>query len=381
MKKGKFTALFFVVCLCAVQTLCLVKPQTDFSENENRNLQTFPELSLPAVFSGQFMKQYDSYTADQFLFRDQWVSLATRELLAIGKRDNQKTYFGKDGYLFAMDTIDHQQMEKNQILLQEFLQKAKQENPELRSTVMIVPTSSAVLSDKLPYGAPVLQEAPLITSIGRSVEGLASFCDPTQVLLAHAGEEIYYRTDHHWTSLGAYYAYTAWADTQGLPVHGLTEYRIRTVSDSFLGTTYSKANLTSIQPEAIQIFEREGAPKAAMQVDTGKEVKSFDSLYDESYLSQKDKYSYFLSSNNPLVSIDTGIKNGKTLLVVKDSFANSFVPFLTGDYERILVVDPRYQRSGILSLLKQESVTDVLVLYNLVNFCNDTNLISLVRES
>ncbi len=128
-------------------------------------------------------------------------------------------------------------------------------------------------------------------------------------------------------------------------------------------------------------MEREGASKATMQVDTGKEVKSFDSLYDESYLSQKDKYSYFLSSNNPLVSIDTGVKNGKTLLVVKDSFANSFVPFLTGDYERILVVDPRYQRSGILSLLKQESVTDVLVLYNLVNFCNDTNLISLVRES
>ncbi len=151
--------------------------------------QTFPELSLPAVFSGQFMRQYDSYTADQFLFRDQWVSLATGELLAIGKRDNQKTYFGKDGYLFAIDTIDYQQMEKNQNLLQEFLQKAKQENPELRSTVMIVPTSSAVLSDKLPYGAPVVQEAPLIASIGRSVEGLASFCDPTQALLAHAGEE------------------------------------------------------------------------------------------------------------------------------------------------------------------------------------------------
>ncbi len=179
------------------------------------------------------MRQYDSYTADQFLFRDQWVSLATRELLAIGKRDNQKTYFGKDGYLFAIDTIDYQQMEKNQNLLQEFLQKAKQENPELRSTVMIVPTSSAVLSDKLPYGAPVVQEAPLIASIGRSVEGLASFCDPTQALLAHAGEEIYYRTDHHWTSLGAYYAYTAWADMQGLPVHGLTEYHVRTVSDLF----------------------------------------------------------------------------------------------------------------------------------------------------
>ncbi len=380
MKKGKFTALFFVICLCAVQALCLIKPQVDFSENENRNLQTFPELSLQTVFSGQFMKQYDSYTADQFLFRDQWVSLATRELLAIGKRDNQKTYFGKDGYLFAVDTIDQRQLEKNQLFLQEFLQKAKRKNPDLHATVMIVPTASAVLSEKLPYGAPVPQEIPLIASIGSSVEGLATFCDPTQTLLAHADENIYYRTDHHWTSLGAYYAYTAWAGSQGVSAHDLTDYHVNTVSDSFLGTTYSKANLTSIKPEEIQTFERKDVPKATMQVHTGKEVKFFDSLYDESYLSKKDKYSCFLSSNNPLVTIETGIKNGKTLLVVKDSFANSFVPFLTGEYERIFVVDPRYQRNGILSMIGQESVTDVLVLYNLVNFCNDTNLISLVRE-
>ena len=116
-----------------------------------------------------------------------------------------------------------------------------------------------------------------------------------------------------------------------------------------------------------------------MQVNTGKEIKYFDSLYDESYLSKKDQYSYFLSSNNPLVSIETGVKNGKTLLVLKDSFANAFLPFLTEEYERILVVDPRYQRSGILDMLQQETITDILVLYNIVNFANDTNLISLVR--
>ena len=379
MKKGKFTALFFVICLCAVQIFCLFKPQVEFSENENRNLQTFPELSLKTVFGGQFMKQFDSFTADQFLFRDHWVSLATRELLAIGKRDNQKTYFGKDGYLFAIDTIDNSQFSKNKELLREFLQKIKQEHPDIRSTVMVVPTSSAILTEKLPYGAPVPDEIPLIEEIGVSVDGLATFCNPVPELQAHTGEEIYYRTDHHWTSLGAYYAYTAWAKTQGIVPHDLQDYEIRTVSDSFLGTTYSKANLSSISPDSIQTFTLFHAPKPSMQVNTGKEIKYFDSLYDESYLSKKDQYSYFLSSNNPLVSIETGVKNGKTLLVLKDSFANAFLPFLTEEYERILVVDPRYQRSGILDMLQQETITDILVLYNIVNFANDTNLISLVR--
>ena len=185
MKKGKFTALFFVICLCAVQIFCLFKPQVEFSENENRNLQTFPELSLKTVFSGQFMKQFDSFTADQFLFRDHWVSLATRELLAIGKRDNQKTYFGKDGYLFAIDTIDNSQFSKNKELLREFLQKIKQEHPDIRSTVMVVPTSSAILTEKLPYGAPVPDEIPLIEEIGVSVDGLATFCNPVPELQAH----------------------------------------------------------------------------------------------------------------------------------------------------------------------------------------------------
>lgn len=379
MKKGKFTALFFVICLCIVQVFCLLKPQSDFSENENRNLQTFPEFSLQTVFSGQFMKQYDSYTADQFLFRDHWVSLATREILAIGKKDNQKTYFGKDGYLFAIDTIDRTQLAKNEEFLKEFLQKVHDQNPDVNSTVMIVPTSSAILKDKLPYGAPVVDEIPLISEVKSSVEGMASFCDPTAELQAHAQEEIYYHTDHHWTSLGAYYAYTAWAKTQNQTANSLGDYQIKTVSDSFLGTTYSKANLSSIQPDTIQIFQRIGAPELSMQVNTGKEIRTFQSLYDESYLSKKDQYSYFLSSNNPIVTIETGVHNGKNLLVVKDSFANSFIPFLTGEYEKIIVVDPRYQRNGILDMVQQEQITDVLVLYNIVSFANDTNLISLVR--
>ena len=149
--------------------------------------------------------------------------------------------------------------------------------------------------------------------------------------------------------------------TQNQTANSLGDYQIKTVSDSFLGTTYSKANLSSIQPDTIQIFQRIGAPELSMQVNTGKEIRTFQSLYDESYLSKKDQYSYFLSSNNPIVTIETGVHNGKNLLVVKDSFANSFIPFLTGEYEKIIVVDPRYQRNGILDMVQQEQITDCLL--------------------
>lgn len=379
MKKGKFTALFFVICLCIVQVFCLLKPQEKFSENENRNLQAFPAFSLKTIFNGEFMKQFDSYTADQFLLRDKWVSLATRELLALGKKDNQKAYFGKDGYLFAIETADKAQFAKNQEFLLEFLQQCKEKYPQVNSTVLMVPTSSNILSDKLPYGAAVPEESAFIAQVRETVEGLAFFCDPTWELKAHAEETIFYRTDHHWTSLGAYYSYRAWAKTEGITPKELTGYTRKTVTESFLGTTYSKANLSSIRPESIEVFESAENTGVKMQVDTGKEMKTFHSLYDESYLDKKDKYAYFLSSNNPLVTIETGVKNGKTLLVLKDSFANSFIPFLTGEYEKILVVDPRYQRTGISQMIEEEAVTDILVLYNIISFANDTNLISLVR--
>lgn len=379
MKKGKFTALFFVICLFVIQGFCVFKPQEDFSENENRTLQTFPVFSLKTIFNGEFMKEFDSYTSDQFLFRDSWVNLATRELLAVGKKDNQKAYFGKDGYLFPVETVDYTQFARNREFLLEFLERCKTEYPQVHSTVMMVPTATTILKEKLPCGADVPEEESLIAQVKEPMDGLASFCDPTQELKAHAQEDIFYRTDHHWTSLGAYYSYRAWAANKGVSPRRLEDYTRKTVTDSFLGTTYSKANLSSIRPESIEIFVPAEENAVSMQVNTGKEIKRFDSLYDESYLQKKDQYSYFLSSNNPLVSIETGVKNGRTLLVLKDSFANSFVPFLTGEYEKILVVDPRYQRTGILEMIGQEKVTDILVLYNIISFANDANLVSLIR--
>ena len=110
---------------------------------------------------------------------------------------------------------------------------------------------------------------------------------------------------------------------------------------------------------------------------SGEKTKSFDSLYDEFYLKVKDKYSYYISGNNPVTIIknEGAAGSGKRALVVKDSFAHCFIPFLADDYEEIVVVDMRYYRTGLGKLIEEKQIDDVLFLYNVLNLSNDKNLI------
>lgn len=373
MNRTKVLSIAFAAAIGGMAVINLAWPQKDFSENENRVLQTLPSLSAESLFSGKFAEQFESFTTDQFPLRDGWVGLKTMTQLALLKKDNGRIYFGRDGYLIEQhETADVAQLETNIEALATFLAGVRRAHPAVRSSVMIAPTAAAILPEKLPALAPAFDQQPWLTRIGTACKPYAVVCDPTAALLDRKDQDLYYRTDHHWTTYGAYAAYTAWAQAVGLTPLDESAFTVKRVTDRFFGTTYSKANLYTARPDAIDVFLPREVNACTVSSDGGKTVR--DTLYMDAFLDQKDKYAYFLGGNHAIQEITTGVHNSRTLLLIKDSYAHCFVPFLAQHYERIEMVDLRYYKGSLPELMADKDVTDLLVLYNLITFMSDKSV-------
>jgi hypothetical protein len=378
--KDKLTAATFVAMLFVLFAGGLLAPQKSNSAIENRELAAMPILSAEAAMSGRFMEDLEDYLLDHFPFRDAWAGLGSAADVALGRRDNGRVYFGDDGWLFSMDSIDFNRLDANLGYIQGFIEAVSREYPRVTFSALPAPASWDVARDKLPAFAPTDDEGEAMRRIREALEGRARVCDPTEALSEayRAGTPVYYRTDHHWTARGAYIAYRAWAESLGFAASPESDFDVRAVSEEFYGTNAAKAALPQTKPDRLEVFARKGAPPIRMTVETGETgadaFRVSDSLYDAAFLKTRDKYAYFLGGNNPVVTIDTGATGGRTLLLVKDSFAHSFAPFLTTHFERVILADPRYCRDGFARFFRENDVTDVLFLYSAVQLANDRNL-------
>lgn len=372
--RAKWLSLFFVVGLGALVVWNLLTPSRAYSESENRYLQEFPVLQLDRILSGDFAKEFDSFSSDQFPLREQWVALKTSVQMALLRPDNGRVYFGKNDRLFevpsARNTIRE---EKNCQAVAAFLNTAQKRWPEMKASVLLSPTASAVLPEDLPAFAPVADQAALLERMRQALGEGIPFCDPTHSYAEQPDrEKLFFRTDHHWTVYGAFAAYQAWCETVGITPLEMGDYTARTVSDHFLGTLYSKANLPWIHAENLDVLEPKQENPCTVTAEDGRVHLS--SLYDPSFLAGRDQYSYFLGGNHPVTEIKTSVNNGEHLLIIKDSYAHSFVPLLTAHYETITLLDPRYFREDLLSWMEQRDFTQLLVLYNAATFAGDASL-------
>lgn len=341
--------------------------QRTYSPVEKRELQTRPEISITKVLDGRFQKKYESYLRDQFPGRDHWVSFQTDMELFMGKNEIHNVYIGKNHYLLEHYTekeFDPQQISKNLQALEKFVGKAKQ-NADVH--VMMVPTKSWILREKLPAFAPHYKEQKFYDALQQKLEKEDVLISVEPVLDAHKEEEIYYRTDHHWTTLGAWYAYEQYTKAVGGDLQRAQgKKKFRCISKDFYGTTYAKINYAR-QADKIEIYE----PADKLRVVYNMGEKKTKTLYDVSFLKTADQYSVFAGGNQAVLEITGGIKNGKTLLLIKDSFANSILPFLAEDYEKLVVVDLRQLNVSGDRLLEMFSPTDILILYNSAQFAQD----------
>lgn len=363
----RLPGVIFMVLLLGLAGKEALSHQRTYSLVEKRELQTRPEISITKVLDGRFQKKYESYLRDQFPGRDHWVSFQTDMELFMGKNEIHNVYIGKNHYLLEHYTekeFDPQQISKNLQALEKFVGKAKQ-NADVH--VMMVPTKSWVLREKLPAFAPHYKEQKFYDALQQKLEKEDVLISVEPVLDAHKEEEIYYRTDHHWTTLGAWYAYEQYTKAVGGDLQKAQgKKKFRCISKDFYGTTYAKINYAR-QADKIEIYE----PADKLRVVYNMGEKKTKTLYDFSFLKTADQYSVFTGGNQAVLEITGGIKNGKTLLLIKDSFANSILPFLAEDYEKLVVVDLRQLNVSGDRLLEMFSPTDILILYNSAQFAQD----------
>jgi len=365
--KNLTTTIVFCALIGALTVASTVNPVREYSETENRALAQRPKFSFKTLFDGQFTANYEEFITDQFVARDMWITLKTRSELALGKKDSNGVYFGEDGYLFEKHEVpkdvNRDRSESNLRWLGNFLEN-KADSYNIR--VMIAPTASLIHADKLPANAPVWDQAAFLDKVG----ALDDAVDARDVLMAHNAEDIYYKTDHHWTTLGAYYAYTALCESLGLTPLPEDTARV-TLAEDFVGTLAAKVNLP-MDPETIFTYDTD----VSVQVDYNLGMKVTDTLIEESYLTTRDKYGAFLDGNQPIADVQTDVKNGKTLLVIKDSYAHCMAPLLATHYERLIFLDLRHFNGTVSSYLDMlaadgGTVDDILILYNAENFTED----------
>ena len=278
-------SVLFLIFIFGFGILLIALPDRDFSDNENRSLQQLPSLSVKNFFSGKFMTEIEDYVTDQFPFRDGWMQANSFVQTALLKKDINGVYLSDDGYLLEVfDGVDQTLYKRQMQALNKFV--SYHEEDDVNYYIALVPNSVYILKDKLPAYAPTLDQSDYINGIYDAISGdLLTKIDVCETLSDHSSEYIYYRTDHHWTSLGAYYGYTAIAEAMGMDPSPIEDYTVTTVTDAFKGTFFSKGNCAVI-PDTIKKIELKTPVSITAWGDDGIET---DTLYYEPALETKDK--------------------------------------------------------------------------------------------
>ena len=383
MKKVRIIIIIvFIGFFVLISGASLIIKDREFSPNENRYLAETPELSWDNILSGKFQDGLEDYLRDQVCFRDGWITVKTGIQKACGDTDIGGAYVGKDGYDFEKITpedVDEKQVDRNIKAVEDYFMTASETIDKQKLSFLLVPTSGLVMQEKLPKNARLFDQAKYIDQVQKAMKDY-NFVDVRDTLMDHNDEYIYYKTDHHWTSAGACLAYDVWSERTGGEAETEDGLVKNVVSDKFRGSLYSKildadSAYDEIWTYGLQKDDAFGSKDCTVTID---EKQQLDSIYDDEMLQKKDKYAYFLSGNYGQVHIQNqkaaSKAKGKNILIIKDSFANSLVPFATQDYEHIYMVDLRYYNGDMKSYLQEHNITDVLVLYNISNFISDRNL-------
>lgn len=354
----KLVSCFVTGIILIGMVVFLLLPKKTFSEQENQELERFPKFSKEAVLDGSFIEGLEAYLCDHFPLRNSFLNIKTQFEKLLGKKEINEVYLAKDGYLIEKykEPVNNEKVIRVFNSFANSLQTAE-------CYVMLAPTAITIYQDKLPVFVDGSRQEENRQYLMEQMN--TKVIDIGGILKEHASEyPLYYRLDHHWTGYGAYFAYRVFCEELGLPARELEEYQISEITKEFKGTIYSKVCDFSAKGDTITLFQLPEQKLKVTYVDT-EEVT--DSLYELEYLDKKDKYSLFLNNIHPLVEIENlEIQSQEELVIVKDSYANCFVPFLTEYYRKIYVVDTRYYRLPISTFINENpAIKNVLILYNM----------------
>jgi hypothetical protein len=362
-----FLTFAVMIVMLAVIIGSAVLPDRDKSENENRFLTQAPSFSIEDILSGEYQEKLEEYLSDQIIGRDNWVKIRSSVLKSIGYNDINGVYILDDGRLIERKTqadFRASRFKSNLDQVVELNNEVSEAGTQVR--VMLVPTAAYSYRN----------EANLSTNYDEG-EALSLAADILGEMYVKLDEEFmpdgehkdgyYYMTDHHWNYDGAMKGASIYRSALELEEK---EYTAEELTDDFKGTLYSKVLLSELIRDSICV------PGESLDTDVTVTIdgETYDSIYFMDRLENKDKYEVFFGGNYDRVDIrnnGTETKRKPKLLIVKDSYANSFVPFILDDFSEITMVDPRYFRGSVKDLALDGEYDQVLILFNVTDFSEE----------
>lgn len=369
-------SIVFLIFIYGMAILFFVLPKDEYSSSEKRYLKQFPEFNSDTFFSGDFGEEFETYLSDHTPYRTFWVGLNSYYNLALGNPLSNGIYHCDNGYL-VNDPPEYDRLYTNIDVIAQFAQKT-----DVPVTMLLAPSTGYIVSDVLPNKEIVYHDDERFEDINKTlIDSGVTFVDIRKEFKdAYAsGTQVYYKTDHHWTTHGAYLAYCELADSLDFTALTKDNYNISAYSD-FYGTAYSSSGFWMTEPDSIEVWESKNIAQDSVTVEIteGSNTDSFDSMFFEERLKEDDKYPVFLDGNHSYTTItNKALKeqgNDKKLLILKDSFAHALTPFLADHYSEIVMVDMRYYKQSITQLMNNKDFDHVLFLYSIDNLGTDTDL-------
>lgn len=374
-KWGRYVPAFvFLIFVYGMAVWFVFSPKLDYSSAEKRYLQEFPNASIENISSGQFGTEFESYFADHFPNRNLWVGFNAYYSLATGNNGSSGVYHCKNDYLINKPVSTDNKLDKNTKAIIDF--KNSISTPV---TVMFAPSTGYVCDDVLPIFHDKYNDDAYFEDISKKLsQENISFVDLRETFKNEYknGNQLYYRTDHHWTSYGAYTAYVQLCNQLGLTPADKSKFDIEKYS-GFYGTTYSTSGFMLTPPDDIEVWNNKQNTESDITViiTEGTESNTYNSMFFKSHLEEDDKYPVYVDGNHALTEITNKNAKGGTLVMVKDSFGHCIAPFLAENYSKILMIDMRYYKLDVSKLIEQENPEQVLVMYGIDNIATDTDLV------
>lgn len=389
MKKRSelITVILFCLIVFSFAIAFYIVPDAEYSEQEKRPLEQAPELNTEDFFSGEYAKSINKYYADQFPLRNLFVKIKSASELGFYKGEN-------NGVLYSYDQLAMKDFAANNIYELEpnpektdriYLDSVKvqlesvnvlAEKLKVPLVTVLPPRTIDIADSKFAYDRPDGDK--MFDMMNETLTERTGYIDVLSLLRPkyEQGEYVYYRTDHHWTTLGAYYVYCEIMESLGCKdsIIPKEEFEIEAFED-FVGSTAANANFPFFKKDVIEAWHLEDDAQYEVIAD-GEDMGGF---YVKSFADAADKYSLFMGGVHNTVSITKKGEERKTLLIARDSFSDCLVPFLAREFNIVTVnLDIIQDVAFAASYYEADAV---LIVYNAENIIKTANLSNVMFTS